>query len=319
LNDKTIKETWKTKDDRVGSLWYQFLQESGNKNVIPDAPFRKDWPLQMFKRALRDAVADGKEWIGWTDGETQADRYNLSKQVGAIIHSANGDGTFNIQVMTGERQPLISEIKKTPDELEELVGKEIAQKIIESKGDVRGNPDNGEFILSKPDLKVGGEGMKGFYDRILPKELGKYAEKIGSKVEQSNIRIGEEYPDPVFDIPEGIQDEIAYKAEQKVRRANPALDDESSDFRDAVQELQYNLSEEWAKENGAKDYKIWHINITPEMRKLISSEGQAKFLPQTPQQSSQQVQAPKQRGLQFLKYAEEEEERPAPLSSLMLN
>ena len=40
-----------------------------------DAPFRKDWPLQMFKRALRDAVASGKEWIGWTDGQTQIDRY----------------------------------------------------------------------------------------------------------------------------------------------------------------------------------------------------------------------------------------------------
>jgi len=40
-----------------------------------DAPFRKDWPLQMFKRALRDAVASGKDWVGWTDGQTQIDRY----------------------------------------------------------------------------------------------------------------------------------------------------------------------------------------------------------------------------------------------------
>ena len=40
-----------------------------------DAPFRKDWPLQMFKRALRDAVASGKDWVAWTDGQTQIDRY----------------------------------------------------------------------------------------------------------------------------------------------------------------------------------------------------------------------------------------------------
>ena len=38
----------------------------------------------MFKRALRDAVATGKEWIGWTIGETQAERYDLSKQVDEI-------------------------------------------------------------------------------------------------------------------------------------------------------------------------------------------------------------------------------------------
>jgi hypothetical protein len=49
---------------------------------IPDAPFRTGWPLQLFKRALRDAVADGKEWIGWTTGETQAARYDLSQAGG---------------------------------------------------------------------------------------------------------------------------------------------------------------------------------------------------------------------------------------------
>jgi hypothetical protein len=30
LNDKTIKETWKEKDNRVGGLWKKFLQEGGN-------------------------------------------------------------------------------------------------------------------------------------------------------------------------------------------------------------------------------------------------------------------------------------------------
>ena len=48
---------------------------------VPDAPFRKDWPVQMFKRVLRDAIANGKEWIGWTSGDIQAERYDLSKRV----------------------------------------------------------------------------------------------------------------------------------------------------------------------------------------------------------------------------------------------
>lgn len=250
---------------------------------IPDAPFRKDWPLQMFKRALRDAVASGKEWIGWTDGATQADRYDLSKQVDAIIHSANGDGTFNIEVMTGERRPAISEVKKTPDELEELVGKEITQKIIESKGNVRGNPDNGEFILSKPDLKVGGEGMKGFYDIILPKELGKYVEKIGGKVEKSTISEGQIYNDPAFDIPQEAQDEISEIAHNRVRRNNPRLDDESDDYREKVEDIIQELSNQWVEKNGNKrqDYDYWKVNITPEMAATVS-KGQPQYLPYIP-------------------------------------
>jgi hypothetical protein len=60
---KAIAEAARLKDEQISS------------GAAPDAPFRKDWSVQMFKRALRDAVASGKEWIGWTDGETQNDRY----------------------------------------------------------------------------------------------------------------------------------------------------------------------------------------------------------------------------------------------------
>jgi len=42
---------------------------------VPDAPFRKDWPIQMFKRALVEAVESGKKWIGFTNGAEQTSRY----------------------------------------------------------------------------------------------------------------------------------------------------------------------------------------------------------------------------------------------------
>jgi hypothetical protein len=45
------------------------------KTGIPDAPFRKDWGVQLFKRALRDAVESDKKWIGWTTGIEQVKRY----------------------------------------------------------------------------------------------------------------------------------------------------------------------------------------------------------------------------------------------------
>jgi hypothetical protein len=240
----------------------------------------------------------------------------LSRQVDAIkVYSDQEADKYSIWAKEkGSNNLRKIAANVSANEMANYIGKDLAEKAAKDVASRKGySPE-----YSGLDLKVGGEGMKGFYDTMLPKEVGRYVDKMGGKVEQSALRIGEEYPDPVFDIPEGIQDEIAYKAEQRVRRANPALDDESSDFRDAVQELQYNLSEDWAKENGAKDYKIWRINITPQMRETVLKQGQPKFLPKAEQQQ-QEVRAPKERGLQFLKYAEEEEERPAPLSSLMLN
>jgi hypothetical protein len=41
------------------------------------------------------------------------------------------------------------------------------------------------------DLKVGGSGMKGFYDNMLPKEVGKYVKQFGGKVEKAEIDIRE--------------------------------------------------------------------------------------------------------------------------------
>ena len=42
-------------------------------------------------------------------------------------------------------------------------------------------------ILSGTDLKIGGEGMKGFYDKMLPNEVGKYVKQWGGKVEQGEL------------------------------------------------------------------------------------------------------------------------------------
>jgi len=67
------------------------------------------------------------------------------------------------------------------NELSNLVGKEIAEKIINSKetvGKIEG--DN---------LKIGGEGMKGFYDKIIPEFMNKYTKKWGGKVGEKELTI----------------------------------------------------------------------------------------------------------------------------------
>ena len=167
----------------------QGFGEGMDSERIADAPFRTTWPLAMFKRALREAVESGKDWIGWTVGETQNDRFDLSKQVRHIDWRVSSESNreavkIDVGVATlqgGDAQDLNKEAL-TYSEIADFVGKEIADRIktqvdsFKSKGRLEGDG-----------LKVGGSGMKGFYDNMLPKEVSKYVKKWGGKVESSTI------------------------------------------------------------------------------------------------------------------------------------
>jgi hypothetical protein len=161
-------------------------------DTVADAPFRTTWPIQLFKRALRDAVDGGKDWIGWTTGETQNDRFDLSKQVDSIsVPMVNADGSRSVRInpkegtsfkMMVDSNGIVNGYQSadqfTGKRLDEVVGKDMADKIIalESPANFEGNG-----------LKVGGSGMKRFYDAILPKEIGKYVDKMGGKVEKADM------------------------------------------------------------------------------------------------------------------------------------
>lgn len=155
---------------------------------IADAPFRNSWPLALFKRALRDAVAGGKTWIGWTVGETQNDRFDLSKSVDAVkLIRQEGDNFSVIAEREGEENTVGSYAK---DKLPDVIGKELAAKVDTWEG----NPNY--MVFRGNDLKVGGSGMKGFYDTMLPKEIGKYVKQWNSKVEQSSLKS----KDPIWKV-----------------------------------------------------------------------------------------------------------------------
>lgn len=157
----------------------QRLADIQNKELgIPDAPYRKDWPLMLFKRALADAVASGKAWIGWTSGDTQADRYDLSKQVSTIQWNAD---TGKLEAYSGGTV-VLNKSGVTAEQLGEFVGKEPAKKLIEGKRNRTGYSE-----VSGEDLKVGGDGMRKFYDDMLVKEFGKYVKQWGGKVGKAEI------------------------------------------------------------------------------------------------------------------------------------
>jgi len=257
LRDGIFEDHFKTKEDAEYELKRReqiFPERKGKYSIqesnvfktqagIPDAPFRKDWSLQLFKRALRDAVDADKKWIGWTTGIEQVKRYEqaMRQSVDEIswntpkgyqkAFAAIKDGNTVLAGKINEDGSVYD--SDTADangkQLSEVLGKEVASKILaENSGTATGD-----------DLTVGGEGMKGFYDQILPKEIGKYVGKMGGRVEKSIIN-----KDPLSDRPNTFYKNPETGEIEKMPQGNP----------------------------------IWRVDITPEMKRAVQG-GQLQFMP----------------------------------------
>jgi hypothetical protein len=152
---------------------------------VPDAPFKQTWPMLAMKRMIQHAAENGFESIGWTTGEMQAARYDLSQQIDHIDYRKAGTERYELGIVDKNNQEVLidQEDSYTLEEIEKNLGKEIAEKIANGEGQAGG----GRMTLSGLDLKVGGKGMIGFYDKILPAEVNKFVKKWGAKVGTSEI------------------------------------------------------------------------------------------------------------------------------------
>ena len=160
---------------------------------VPDAPFKDTWHQLALKRAIKEAVDKGYDRIGLTTGKQQAERYDLSKQISKIYYSppdskqANKFGTV-FKAFDSQGHEIINKAV-TPEELPGIVGKEVAEKLLDAKGN-----EMGVKALDGIDLQVGGEGMKKYYDEVYSAFLAKQGKKYGAKVGETRIKTGRGVP-----------------------------------------------------------------------------------------------------------------------------
>jgi len=152
---------------------------------LPNAPFKKTWHELVLKRMIREAAEKGYDRLSWTPGEAQAERYNLSKQVDKLQYNPD---TQKLLAYKDKNLALDQYVPK--EKLADYIGKEAAKKILENpthKFESKNDPGTFNYYLEGLDLKVGGEGMKGFYDQIIPKALEKIGKEYGVKVKNAGI------------------------------------------------------------------------------------------------------------------------------------
>lgn len=203
---------------------------------VPDAPFKKSWHEMSMKRVLDYAAENGYDTVAITPGAEQAKRYDLSKQLDRVIYSPYDDGTFEVSATLPNGREF-SQVagRKTIEEIESTFGKEIAQKM--ARGEKTGE-ESGISFLSGEGLQVGGEGMKGFYDKILPDYLNNYGRQYGAQT--GSIKLMVEPQKATFPMPPPGQ--------ERVQVLIPA------EFMDAHS-----------------------FDITPEMREQIKTKGQPLY------------------------------------------
>ena len=152
-------------------------------NSVPDAPFKKNWHELAMKRLLNYAADNGYDSIAITPGAEQAKRFDLTKVADAISYHPDDKGRGMFLNVFGKNNQVIYS-KLTPEsELPNVIGQETTQKLLQQA------PDDGNRVLSGLDLELGGEGMKGFYDKIIPDYLNTFGKQYGAQVQPTTFEV----------------------------------------------------------------------------------------------------------------------------------
>ena len=189
-----IIDQWSIVSNRLQNLQTEQnrLGRTSNEGV-PDAPFKKNWEEMAIKRLIHHAAEKGYHGVVVTPGAEQADRYSLAQHVDEISHYPRTDArtgekskSVRIDMKTGNpvqlgvnQEGIVDNVSNSEHEnfkgkhISDIVGKEHAKNIM---GDERGQ-------ISGEGLTVGGEGMKGFYDKKVPNIFNAVGKKHGVKMQ----------------------------------------------------------------------------------------------------------------------------------------
>lgn len=200
-----------------------------NPSGILNAPFKSTWPALVMKRMIRWAVDNGYTKIAWTTGEEQADRYDLAATVGTISAWRNGD-EVGVELGNYEAQTaFVGQAGSGPysrEQLVEVLGQDLGNRVF----DAGLNATYTEAAeLEGDDLKIGGEGMKAFYDRNLVNITNDLIKKYGAKVGKVTLpnpeKVKQWHRTPQPDTPETLAARMAYEADRTNMDAARAYQD----------------------------------------------------------------------------------------------
>lgn len=265
----------------------ELLNKSALSEGIPDAPYRTSWPIQLFKRALAEAVSTGKAWIGWTQGATHTDRWGTER----IEWLPQNDGSFLIDAkaqhggMAGDVDLEVEANSRNMNAKNAATVRSKAELIEAIKPSLTEGQDPeklGEKIWTRMQTERSGvsfprkEGFEGFYDTILPAAVNDYTKQWknedGSKPKAGKQEIAIQ-PDNQWDV---IDD-------------NGGLIT-SFPTKEGAEKWAAGRSGRNVQRNETAFTNIWRVDITPAMAASVEA-GQALFMAAPSQQAQANIDA----------------------------
>ena len=189
-----------SKDTQDGYIEEMKEHHAYKGNGVPDAPFKKNWSELGIKRLIQEAVEKDYDKLAWTTGKQQAKRYSLEKKVDLIVYNkANGtiQGTY-------QGDDVFFKSVASDEEIAAIMGKDLTKKLIDPKSSTRENL----YVLQGDELEFGGDGMKAFYDKIVPNTVKKLFKKYKVKPKMEELDDIEEMVWSI-DITEKMKEDIS--------------------------------------------------------------------------------------------------------------
>lgn len=186
---------------------------------VPGAPFKdtKAWTALAIKRITRYAAENGYDKVAFVNGEQSADRYDLSKEIDEVYYNktANAFGAYK----NGKAVMMKNDVQ--PEDLVDLIGKDVAEKLLNAPIE-KPTQSGAEHIemqrLKGQELKVGGEGMINYYDKIVPQVVKDVLKKAGG-VDIESISFEKEHEDGQREFNDGIVAQPGFTVTPEIRAA----------------------------------------------------------------------------------------------------
>lgn len=257
-----------------------YLEELRPKgSFVPDAPLKKTWHEMSFRRIARMAAEEGYDAIAFTPGKLQAERYDLSKHIERVeLRSTSGGvGKASEDVSNATRliaydkngSTVLQQTIQDPEDIANYIGKDAADKLVNANGFHRDISGMGSFVrtIATEDLQVGGEGMKGFYDKMLKGYASKWGKKFGAKVGVTDINTGRRVDAnlEVVDTPSGNF--------VVIDRVNGG---QLADFGNRQDAEAYVVGRK-VEATGKTMEQVWTLPVTKKMRDSVLGKGVATF------------------------------------------
>lgn len=165
------------------------LEKATEKRPASDGPYVKNtghWVDLALKHVLREAAKGDYDKVQFATGGENADRYGLEKQYASIHYDP-----VESKLHTIDKNNNHEVYRAKPSELPRYLGDNLSEKLLATDPGPSNDVGHNESIfheLHGDGLVTGGEGMKSFYDKILPKAAMKLFQQHDPEIKPEKIK-----------------------------------------------------------------------------------------------------------------------------------